>query len=65
MSEAPPQEPRPAPLRVPVIDVATRNSLVGPTPKPPAAAQPSVVVQRAVKIISDNPPSVIGKSSAA
>jgi SAM-dependent methyltransferase len=57
MSEAPPQEPRPAPLRVPVIDVATRNSLVAPTPKPPEAAQPSVVVQRAVKIISDHPPS--------
>jgi SAM-dependent methyltransferase len=56
MSEAPPQAPRPAPLRVPVVDVATRQSLVGPTPRPPAASQPAVVIQRAVKVISDTPP---------
>jgi SAM-dependent methyltransferase len=63
---SPSQVPRPAPLRVPVVDVATRNSLVGPTPKP-SAPQPSVVIQRAVKVISDVPaaPSGAPSSSAA
>lgn len=52
-------EPRPEPLRVPVVDVATRNSLVAPTPPPPApghAMQTAVVVQRPVRIVSDHPP---------
>lgn len=52
MSEQP--TARPAPLRVPVIDVATRSSLVSPTPKP-EAAQPAVVIHRAVRVVSDSP----------
>jgi 2-polyprenyl-3-methyl-5-hydroxy-6-metoxy-1,4-benzoquinol methylase len=53
MSELPPAQ-RPAPLRVPVADVATRSSLVAPTPPPPEA-KPSVVIQRAVRVLSDAP----------
>ena len=54
MSEMPPAQ-RPAPLRVPVVDVATRSSLVAPTPPPPEAPKPAVVIQRAVRVISDMP----------
>jgi len=46
-------ELRPEPLRVPVVDVARRSSLVAPTPPPPAPT--SVVLQRAVRIVSDRP----------
>jgi SAM-dependent methyltransferase len=62
MSEMPPAQ-RPAPLRVPVVDVATRSSLVAPTP-PPEAPQPSVVIQRAVRVISDMPVGVPAASDA-
>lgn len=48
-------EARPEPLRVPVVDVATRSSLVGPTPQPQPAFQGTAVIQRAVRIVSDYP----------
>ncbi len=46
---------RPEPLRVPVVDVATRNSLVGQTSQPQAQLAGGAVVQRAVRIVSDHP----------
>ncbi len=50
-------EVRPEPLRVPVVDVPTRSSLVGATRQPQPAVQirASVVLQRAVRIVSDYP----------
>ena len=50
-------ESRPLPLRVRVVDVAVRNSLVGSARLSREAINPAmIVVQRAVRIISDPPP---------
>jgi SAM-dependent methyltransferase len=54
MSQA---EPRPEPLRVPVTDVTVRSSIVGGQRKSREVINPAlVVVQRAVRYISDPPP---------
>jgi ubiquinone/menaquinone biosynthesis C-methylase UbiE len=51
---------RPAPLRVPVADVSVRSSLAGSGRKSREVVSPSLtVVQRAVRIISDAPPSPV------
>ena len=54
MSEMPPAQ-RPAPLRVPVVDVATRSSLVAPTPPPPEAPKPAETSPAAETKIADKP----------
>ncbi|MDB4972645.1 MAG: Methyltransferase [Myxococcaceae bacterium] len=57
-------EARPAPLRVPVSDVTMRNSIVGRARRSREVLDPSmIVVQRAVRIISD-PPSAASPSEA-
>ncbi|MDB4985637.1 MAG: Methyltransferase [Myxococcaceae bacterium] len=50
-------ESRPVPLRVPVTDVTMRSSIVGrPRPSREVLDASMIVVQRAVRIISDPPP---------
>lgn len=56
-------ESRPQPLRVPVTDVAVRNSIVGGPRRSREVVNPAlVVVQRAVRYISDPPPPVAPSS---
>ena len=57
---------RPPALRVPVMDVMSRTSLVTPVPPHSGSEPPAVaVVQRPVRIISDPPPPNPGAASAA